>query len=168
MYTYFKFWKHHWTLNKTSEVIYPQYKNSGVFSSFCIIAYKSFKTYENKLVCEYFVTKYILTGRSCQHLAQPPSWRTTPCRLSVTAYSIYLQLPSISEAVPPSTTWGCVMPWCKGPTYQVYWTKYVFLFSTLLKPWYIFNKLCEFPPSDQTFCLPTCYPKILWLKYTLL
>jgi hypothetical protein len=27
--------------------------------------------------------------------AQPPSWRTTPCRLSETAYSIYSQLPSI-------------------------------------------------------------------------
>jgi hypothetical protein len=28
---------------------------------------------------------------------QPPSWMTTPCRLSATAYSIYSQLPSISE-----------------------------------------------------------------------
>jgi len=27
----------------------------------------------------------------------PPSWRTTPYRLSVTAYLIYWQLPSISE-----------------------------------------------------------------------
>jgi hypothetical protein len=31
-----------------------------------------------------------------------PSRRTTPCRLSATAYSIYLHLPFISEAVPPS------------------------------------------------------------------
>jgi hypothetical protein len=36
-----------------------------------------------------FVTKPIFTVRSCQHLAQLPSWRTTPCRLSATAYSIY-------------------------------------------------------------------------------
>jgi hypothetical protein len=28
--------------------------------------------------------------------AQHPSWITTPCRLSATAYSIYPQLPSIS------------------------------------------------------------------------
>ena len=33
---------------------------------------------------------------SCQHLAQPPSWSTSPCRLSATAYSIYSQLPSRS------------------------------------------------------------------------
>jgi len=28
-------------------------------------------------VCEYFVTRYVLMGRSCQHLAQTQSWRTT-------------------------------------------------------------------------------------------
>jgi len=43
-------------------------------------------------------------ARSCQHLAQSPSWRTTPCRLFATAYSIYSQLPTILEAVPPSAT----------------------------------------------------------------
>ena len=48
----------------------------------------------------------------------PPSWRTTPCRLSATAYSIYSQPPSISEAVPPSATWGRAMPWWQGPTYH--------------------------------------------------
>ena len=35
---------------------------------------------------------------------QPPAWGTTPCRLSATAYSIYSQLPSILEVVPPSAT----------------------------------------------------------------
>jgi len=44
--------------------------------------------------------------RSCQHVAQPPSWRTTPCRLSTTAYSIYSQLSSTLAAVPPSATRG--------------------------------------------------------------
>ena len=39
-----------------------------------------------------------------------------PCRLSATAYSIYSQLPSILEAVPPSATWGRAMPWWQGPT----------------------------------------------------
>jgi hypothetical protein len=34
------------------------------------------------------------------------SWKTTPCRPSATSYSIYSQLPSILEAVPPSVTWG--------------------------------------------------------------
>jgi len=32
-----------------------------------------------------------------------------PCRLSVTAYSIYSQLPSILEAVPPSATYHAVV-----------------------------------------------------------
>jgi hypothetical protein len=41
--------------------------------------------------------RYVFTVRSCLHLAQPPSWRTTPCRLSVTAYSTYSKLPSILE-----------------------------------------------------------------------
>jgi hypothetical protein len=31
----------------------------------------------------------------CQPHAQLPSWRTTLCRLSATAYTIYSQLPSI-------------------------------------------------------------------------
>jgi len=31
--------------------------------------------------------------RSCQHLTQTPSCRTTPCQLSATAYTIYSQLP---------------------------------------------------------------------------
>ena len=34
--------------------------------------------------------------RNCYHLAQPPSWKATPCRLSATAYSICSQLPSIA------------------------------------------------------------------------
>ena len=41
--------------------------------------------------------------RSCFHLSQPPSWRTTPCRLSVTAYSIYSQVSSITLL---SHTWA--------------------------------------------------------------
>ena len=45
-----------------------------------------------------------------------PSWRTTPRRPSATAYSIYSQLPSLSEAVPLSATWGRAMPWRQGPT----------------------------------------------------
>jgi hypothetical protein len=42
-----------------------------------------------------FATCYVLTVRSYL-LAQPPSWRTTPRRLSATAYSIHSQLPFIS------------------------------------------------------------------------
>ena len=69
-------------------------------------------------VCEYFITRYFFV-RSCQHLSQPPSWRTTPYRLCADAYSIYSQLPSILEAVCPSTTWGHAMPWWQGRTYHM-------------------------------------------------
>ena len=48
----------------------------------------------------------------------PPNWRTTPCRLSATVYSIYSQLPSILEAFPPSATRRPTMPWWEGPTYH--------------------------------------------------
>ena len=63
-------------------------------------------------------TRPLFTVRSCWHLAQHPNRRTTPCRLSATAYSIHSQLPSILEAVPPFVTWGRAMPWWQGPTYH--------------------------------------------------
>jgi len=63
------------------------------------------------LLFECFVTGYVFTVRSCQHHAQPPSWRTNSCRLSATAYSMYSRLPSILEAVPPYATLGRAMPW---------------------------------------------------------
>ena len=59
-----------------------------------------------------------VTVRNCQKLAQPPSRRTTPCRLSATAYSIHSQLPCISEAVSPAATWGRPIPRWLGPTYH--------------------------------------------------
>jgi hypothetical protein len=37
--------------------------------------------------CECCLT-WVFTGKSCQHLIQPPSWRTTSCRLSATDYLI--------------------------------------------------------------------------------
>ena len=46
------------------------------------------------------------------------SWNNTPCRLSVTSYSIHSQLPSILKAVPPSSTSGRALPWWQGPTYH--------------------------------------------------
>ena len=64
------------------------------------------------LLYGFLVIRYVFMAISWQHLAQPPSWRTTPCRLSATAYSIYSQLPSILEAIPPSATWQCAM--CLG------------------------------------------------------
>ena len=65
----------------------------------------------------FFITCYIFMVRSCSHLTQPLSWSTTPCQLSVTAYSIYLQVPSILEAVLPSGTWRRASLWWQVPTY---------------------------------------------------
>jgi hypothetical protein len=44
-----------------------------------------------------FVTSLFFTMQSCQPHTQIPRWRTTPCRLTATAYSLYSELPSISE-----------------------------------------------------------------------
>jgi hypothetical protein len=40
-----------------------------------------------------FVTSLFFTVKGCEPHVQPESWRTTPCRLSAAAYSVYLQLP---------------------------------------------------------------------------
>jgi hypothetical protein len=65
-----------------------------------------------KLSC--FVTKPVFTVSSCQQLTQPPSWRTTTCRLSAIAYSKYSKLPSTLEAVPPPATCERTIPQSKG------------------------------------------------------
>jgi hypothetical protein len=57
-----------------------------------------------------FHNRPVFTGRSCQHLAHVPSWRTTPCRLFASAYSIYPQTASMLKAVPPTAT--CGRPCC--------------------------------------------------------
>jgi hypothetical protein len=57
-----------------------------------------------------FRNKASLYGEELLAPRPTPSWRTTPCRLSSNAYSLYSQLPSISEGVPPSATWGRAMP----------------------------------------------------------
>jgi len=51
-------------------------------------------------------------------LATPPNPKLEDNLLSVstTAYSIYSQLPSITEAVPLTATWGRAMPWWQVPT----------------------------------------------------
>jgi hypothetical protein len=55
----------------------------------------------------------VFTVRSCQPLVQPSS-----CLLSTTTYSIYSQLPSTLEAIPPFATQGHAMTQWKGPTHH--------------------------------------------------
>jgi hypothetical protein len=49
---------------------------------------------------KHFVTIKNFYSEGCRSHAQPPSWRTTSCRLSATAYSIYSQLPSVHGGLP--------------------------------------------------------------------
>ena len=69
-------------------------------------------------ICINFRNNASLYGEELLATLPTPKWRTTPSRLSATAYSIYSQLPSILEAVPPTETWGGAMPWWQGPTYR--------------------------------------------------
>jgi hypothetical protein len=86
-----------------------------------------------------FLTRPVYTVRSCYHLAQAQSWMTTPCWLPATAYSIYLQLHSILEAIPPPTTWGCTIPWLQGPTYNGIHRERSFIYTIL--EWHFFIQL---------------------------
>jgi hypothetical protein len=66
--------------------------------------------------CSCFLTKPVCKVRGFHHLAQPLNWRINPCRLSATVYSIYSQISSILEAVPPSVNeWRVISLW-EGPT----------------------------------------------------
>jgi hypothetical protein len=44
-----------------------------------------------------FVTSLFLWWGVVSTTSNPPSWRTTPCRLSTTAYSVHSQLPSKTD-----------------------------------------------------------------------
>jgi hypothetical protein len=56
----------------------------------------------------HFITNLFFIA-SCEPHAQPPSWRTTPCWLYATTYTLHIWRPS-----PPSATWGRAMPWWEG------------------------------------------------------
>jgi hypothetical protein len=60
-----------------------------------------------------------------------------PCFTHIQNYrqnysSVYSQLPSILEAIPPSTTWGCAMLWWQGPTYHRYGYYLLLQFETVV------------------------------------
>ena len=97
--------------------------------------------------CLCFVTKQVFMVKSCQHLTQPPSWRSTPCWLSATAYSLYSQLHSTLEAILPSASWGCAMPWWQGSTYHG---------ITLHTSLFYFSVSCPTPLCHIRFCVHMC------------
>jgi hypothetical protein len=49
---------------------------------------------------KHFVTIKNFYGEGLLAPSPTPSWRTTPCRLSATAYSIYSRLPSVTGGLP--------------------------------------------------------------------
>ena len=67
-------------------------------------------------LCEQFITWYCLQQGIVS--MSRSSWRSNPCQLSTTAYSIYSHLLYKLEAIPPSGTWGLALPWWQGPTYH--------------------------------------------------
>ena len=73
-----------------------------------------------------------------------PKLDTTTFRWSATAYSTYLQLPSILVAVPTSATWGGAMASWQRPTYHgyiiIYYT-YMLLLVMLLYVFLIMQEL---------------------------
>jgi hypothetical protein len=79
--------------------------------------------------CLYIVIMPVFTMSICQHFAQLPNWRTTPCQLLAIAYSMYSQLPSILEAVPVFATRGRAIPWWHRPIYHA------FSFIHVVKSW---------------------------------
>ena len=98
--------------------------------------------------CECFVTMPVFTVGSYQQLAQPPCWRTTPCKLSATAYSIY------SQVVPLFATRRRTMPWRLGPTS---WKK-----NTLYNLSYVYNEDTGFDYRHRKFLSSPNQADRLW------
>jgi hypothetical protein len=95
---------------------------------------------------EHFRNKFIFYGEEL--LAPTPSWRTTPCRLSATAYSIW-------RASPPSATWGRAMPWWQGThlTLPYIYSSYISLRHqySLLEVQYNMPQLSAPHPQEDTY-----------------
>jgi len=81
------------------------------------------------------------------HLAQHPSWRTTPSQLSATTYSTYSQLTTVLEAVSTSATWRSPTPWDMDPFIMA---------SQLMRPWICqcVKKYFEFPLCLSSISFP--------------
>jgi hypothetical protein len=117
-----------WANLRYTDILHSTYQISYPFS----VAYV---VYLNNPSTSEALTSSFFYDEELKSHAQPPSWRTTPCRLSATAYSVYSQPPSIyggrllhpqpedapchgdkgpTLASPPSATWGRAMPWWQG------------------------------------------------------
>jgi hypothetical protein len=74
------------------------FHNPNLMSISCSLGHLSKESVRVQGSCKLFITNLFFMVKGRQPHAQPPSWRTTPCRVPAAAYSIYLQLPSITES----------------------------------------------------------------------
>jgi hypothetical protein len=72
------------------------FHNPNLISIFCRLGHLSKESVQVRGSIVFFITNLLFTVKGCYPHAQPPSWRTTHCRLSAAAYSIYAQLPSVA------------------------------------------------------------------------
>ena len=84
-------------------------------------------------------------------------WRTTPFRLFA-GYSIYSQLPSILEAVPPSEPEDAS---CHGDKYSLIMAGHVWRRENVLPTEFVFRSIQPVPQSLYRLCSPTLYTKEL-------
>jgi hypothetical protein len=73
------------------------FHNPNLISIFRHLGHLSKESVQVQGLYELFITCLFFMVKGCLPHAQPPSWRTAPCRLSAVAYSIYSQLPSIAS-----------------------------------------------------------------------
>lgn len=73
---------------------------------------------EVRIPVSHFENSWFWTVTTCHGLAWRKNWRITPCRLSMTSYSIHSQLPSIPEGRPPHPEpWEATCPGNVSPQY---------------------------------------------------
>jgi hypothetical protein len=98
--------------------------------------------------CIHFITRPLFVVRICLDHNQLPSWSTTPSWMPTTAYSVYSQLPSILEAVPPTATSGCD----RDALIMAIWLTHIVVcvwHVTIHKPTKQLNKLRGWPRAGQ-------------------
>jgi hypothetical protein len=67
----------------------------NLISTFLLLGHLSMEFIHVQCCFVHFIRSLFFSVK-CKPHTQHPNWRTTPCRLSADAYSVYLQLPSIA------------------------------------------------------------------------
>jgi hypothetical protein len=72
------------------------FHNPNLISIFRRLGHLSKESIQLRGTVWFFCNKFIFKVKGCSPPPPPTSWKATPCRLSVAAYSIYSQLSSIA------------------------------------------------------------------------